>query len=677
MRKRITGIFLAICLIVSFLPATSLAAPVTIDSYGEWNGAVQQWPGDPYGYGFEISAEHGFTWPDAPVTLTIEKNLYVNGTWVIPKNVTVLNHARVIGNLSIAGVWKNEMKQISGTGYQTGSVAGNVTVTDGSRFIAQNNGSNFSDMTVENGGTLTLDTYGSIYVEPGKTLTLASGATVDGTGSIQLAGTLHGEGAALSQSTSITINGRYNGTQANAVISGDITIPSLIRLSSGTLTIPSGSHLTCSQMSVSGSDSGADTEAILQVNGELILTNLMELSGGDTYDAGSARLKLGEEGILHMQPNSEICLNPRGTVTGNGTLKLFAPAGVNGNPYNCPTLVVDYTWPDIEVGLNLALKKGYLADTVTIWKSWTESTQCDHNWVAGQVTEPTCTEEGGTLYTCSKCLATDFRDIKPALGHDPDGNCDCTKDTLCTRCGAILIPAGHQWTTDTSQEGRIICTCSRCKEQTIYELTLKDNIQVEFSSEALTSLTEQALDLGYETILIQSREIAIADLTKAQQMAASSLSDDVKLFDVTLQAVSYDANGNIEESRMLHSFNGTATVRFNYQLPSDMTGRELKACYLAEDGTTEARDVSYESGSAVLTTDHFSTYAVYTAKSSGGSQNPQTPATSVKADEPQKQTSSDAKAVETGDANNMAPFFLLLILSLAAGCTGMAVRKKR
>lgn len=648
MRKRITGIFLAICLMVSFLPATSLAAPVTIDSYEEWDKAVQEWPGDQYGYGFEISAEPAFTWPDSPVTLTIEKNLYVNGTWVIPKNVT-----------------------------QTGSVKGDVTVTDGGQFIAQNNGSNFSDMTVETGGTLTLDTYGFIYVEPGKTLTLAPGANVDGNGGIQLAGTLHGNGAALPQSTSITINGSYSGTQANAVISGDITIPSLIQLSSGTLTIPSGSTLTCGQMIVSGSYSGVDTEAILRVNGELILTKTMELSSGDTDNAGSAQLQLDASGILNMQPNSDLCLNPKGTVTGNGTLKLFAPADESGDPYNWPTLVIDYTWPYIEDGLNLALEKGYLATTVTIWKSWTESTQCDHNWVAGQVTEPTCTEEGGTLYTCSKCMATDFRNIQPALGHDPDGNSDCSKDTLCTRCGAILIPSGHQWTTDTSQEGKIICTCSRCKEQTIYELTLKDNIRVEFSSEALTSLTEQALDLGYETILIQSDETEPADLTKAQQTTASSLSDDVKLFNVTLQAVTYDANGNIEESKILHDFSGTATVRFSYQLPSDMTGRELKACYLAEDGTTEARDISYESGSAVLTTDHFSTYAVYTAKASGGAQDPQTPVTSGKADDPQKQNDSGAKAVETGDASNSALFLFLLILSLAAGCTGIAVRKKR
>ena len=44
---------------------------------------------------------------------------------MIPENVTVLNHAQVNGNLSIEGVWKNEVKQITETNYVTGSVRGN------------------------------------------------------------------------------------------------------------------------------------------------------------------------------------------------------------------------------------------------------------------------------------------------------------------------------------------------------------------------------------------------------------------------------------------------------------------------------------------------------------------------------------------------------------------------
>ena len=694
MRKRITGLLLGICLVVSMLPVTSFAAAYMAHSYEEWCDFIERYPGDQFGYGFEISASQGFTWPEEEVTITIEKNLYVNGTWVIPENVTVLNHAQVNGNLSIEGVWKNEVKQITETNYVTGSVRGNVTVKDGGQFVAQNNGSNFSDMTVENGGTLTIDTYGSTYVEPGKTLTLASGAIVNGNGGIQLGGTLCGEGVTLPQSTSITVNGRYSGTQADAVISGDVTVLSNVRVSSGTLTVPAGSKLTCSQIYVSPSHSGADTVGILRIDGELAVTSLMLLSGDDTADAGRAEVQLGSEGVLNMQPRSEISsLSPSASITGDGTLKLFAPSNEAGFPYNCPTIVVDYTWPYIDDGLDLALERGYLADTVTIWKSWVEGLQCDHDWVAGTVVEPTCTEEGYTLYTCSKCMATETRDIQPALGHTSDGNTDCSKDTLCTRCGTVLIPSGHQWTADTSQENKIIYTCTRCGQETVYELSLKDDMQIGFSSEALASLSEQAIAAGYETVLITSGEADTEDLTEAQQKTAASLSDDVKVFDVTLQAVTYSADGTIEKSEALHDFDGTATVRLPYDLPADMTGRQLKACYLAEDGSTEDKGaVSYSEGMAVFTTDHFSSYAVYTAKTSeqpgggsggsGGSGSGSGSSTEegFSAGSAQGTPSQDhagTKAVKTGDTNNLTLILLLLSASLAAGCAGMAVRKKK
>ena len=465
-------------------------------------------------------------------------------------------------------------------------------------------------------------------------------------------------------------------------------------MSSGTLTVPAGSKLTCSQIYVSPSHSGADTVGILRIDGELAVTSLMLLSGDDTADAGRAEVQLGSEGVLNMQPRSEISsLSPSASITGDGTLKLFAPSNEVGFPYNCPTIVVDYTWPYIDDGLDLALERGYLADTVTIWKSWVEGLQCDHDWVAGTVVEPTCTEEGYTLYTCSKCMATETRDIQPALGHASDGNTDCSKDTLCTRCGAVLIPSGHQWTADTSQENKIIYTCTRCGQETVYELSLKDDMQIGFSSEALASLSEQAIAAGYETVLITSGEADTEDLTEAQQKTAASLSDDVKVFDVTLQAVTYSADGTIEKSEALHDFDGTATVRLPYDLPADMTGRQLKACYLAEDGSTEDKGaVSYSEGMAVFTTDHFSSYAVYTAKTSeqpgggsggsGGSGSGSGSSTEegFSAGSAQGTPSQDhagTKAVKTGDTNNLTLILLLLSASLAAGCAGMAVRKKK
>ena len=43
---------------------------------------------------------------------------------------------------------------------------------------------------------------------------------------------------------------------------------------------------------------------------------------------------------------------------------------------------------------------------------------CTHNWVAGTVHAPTCTEAGYTEYECSKCGETKQDDVTAALGHD-------------------------------------------------------------------------------------------------------------------------------------------------------------------------------------------------------------------------------------------------------------------
>ena len=43
---------------------------------------------------------------------------------------------------------------------------------------------------------------------------------------------------------------------------------------------------------------------------------------------------------------------------------------------------------------------------------------CTHNWVAGTVHAPTCTEAGYTEYECSECGETKQDDVTAALGHD-------------------------------------------------------------------------------------------------------------------------------------------------------------------------------------------------------------------------------------------------------------------
>ena len=73
---------------------------------------------------------------------------------------------------------------------------------------------------------------------------------------------------------------------------------------------------------------------------------------------------------------------------------------------------------------------------------------------------PTCTEEGYTIYRCSRCGATEHRDVVPATGHTGElrdaREATCTEsgytgDTYCSVCGVLLQrgesipPLGHDY----------------------------------------------------------------------------------------------------------------------------------------------------------------------------------------------------------------------------------------
>lgn len=100
---------------------------------------------------------------------------------------------------------------------------------------------------------------------------------------------------------------------------------------------------------------------------------------------------------------------------------------------------------------------------------------------------PTCTNEGYTVYKCSRCDATEKRDILPALGHTPvtvaGKTPTCTESGLtdgvvCEVCKTVItaqetVPAlGHS---DADNDN----TCDICGA-TIKKLTFIDKLKAFF-----------------------------------------------------------------------------------------------------------------------------------------------------------------------------------------------------
>lgn len=71
----------------------------------------------------------------------------------------------------------------------------------------------------------------------------------------------------------------------------------------------------------------------------------------------------------------------------------------------------------IKVEARVASKCRFYLDYIKVFVD-DGSAACEHNWVAGTVHAPTCTEDGYTEYECSECHEEKHDDIVPATGHD-------------------------------------------------------------------------------------------------------------------------------------------------------------------------------------------------------------------------------------------------------------------
>ena len=86
------------------------------------------------------------------------------------------------------------------------------------------------------------------------------------------------------------------------------------------------------------------------------------------------------------------------------------------------------------------------------------------------VTAPTCTKQGYTTHTCSRCDDTYTDGEVAELGHKPGAEADCLNDQVCTVCDEILVgKLGHDYnavvTAPTcTEKGYTTHTCSRCND---------------------------------------------------------------------------------------------------------------------------------------------------------------------------------------------------------------------
>ena len=93
-----------------------------------------------------------------------------------------------------------------------------------------------------------------------------------------------------------------------------------------------------------------------------------------------------------------------------------------------------------------------------------------HNY-SSVITAPTCTENGYTTHTCSRCGDIYTDSIVDAKGHKESAEATCTTNQICTVCGVELKPAtGHNYKdvvteATCTENGYTTHTCLNCGDE--------------------------------------------------------------------------------------------------------------------------------------------------------------------------------------------------------------------
>lgn len=124
---------------------------------------------------------------------------------------------------------------------------------------------------------------------------------------------------------------------------------------------------------------------------------------------------------------------------------------------------------------------------------------CEHDWVAGTPVAATCTEDGYTPYTCSKCNAVKTGDVVPATGHD------FGDDNICDVCGYEKPELGDSVAIFYPTDSKVMTTESYFYNNKKYELaaadaTLTDGIiSTEADNVALFTMIEDGETVTFKT----------------------------------------------------------------------------------------------------------------------------------------------------------------------------------
>ena len=141
----------------------------------------------------------------------------------------------------------------------------------------------------------------------------------------------------------------------------------------------------------------------------------------------------------------------------------------------------------------------------------------EHNYTS-VVTAPTCTEQGFTTHSCSRCQDTYRSDYVSAAGHSY-ANATCTAPQTCTVCGHTTgKELGHSWDdgmvireATEATDGEMLYTCTVCSETKTLVIPSLEHVHSYTAATIAPTCTED----GYTVHTCRCGDSYITDETNA------------------------------------------------------------------------------------------------------------------------------------------------------------------
>ncbi len=262
--------------------------------------------------------------------------------------------------------------------------------------------------------------------------------------------------------------------------------------------------------------------------------------------------------------------------------------------------------------------------------------------------EPTATEEGLRVRYCEVCYTRETESI-PATGDggSSTGSSGSTGGGSASNVGqSATVQSGDQDLSATVKDGAISVTATDSEVSSmidsaaggvveldasavdVADVRLSQNIidaisgsdasglsvktaqgSVELSGAVVDTLTD-AMTGKNDTLTLTVDTVDPASIPDTQKYPIASVLKTAAFVELSATVEHRNDSGSVTSAEKLHELGGQVTVSVPFELSDSMKGRQIVACYIADDGSITYFPVKYENGVATFTTTHFSTYGI-------------------------------------------------------------------